>query len=160
MGPQFRNRNAAGRQVAAEAAHAAKIGERGLEKVHTGVATVGPVHRDLVYAESASFGQDQQFGVKEPCGVGRVRQDVPGNICTDSLEAALRVAETRTHQRMQQKVVAAGDESPPRSADNTRRSCQPRPDRQVRVSGKKRGDQGSERSEVGGKTHVHVGQDG
>ena len=158
-GAEFGNRDPARDQVPAQPGHAAQVREGRLDDVHAGVRVVGPVHRDLVDAQAAPLGQDQQLGVEEPGVVQRVREQLPGHVRPDRLEAALGVAEVGAQQRLQQEVVAARDEFPFGSADHARVAGQPGPDRQVGVPGNQRGQQRAERRQVGGQVHVHVGQD-
>ena len=158
-GAQFGHRDPARDQVPAQPCHAAQVREGRLDDVHAGIRVVGPVHRDFVDAQAALFGQDQQLGVEEPGVVQRVGEQLPGHVRPDCLETALGVAEMGAHKGLQQEVVAARDEFPLGSADHARVAGQPRPDREVGVSGNERGKEGTERRKIGGKVHVHVGQD-
>ena len=85
------------------------------------VGVVDPVHRHLVDAQAGALGQHQQLGVEEPAGVLDQRQQPPGDVRADRLEAALGVGEPGLQRAAQQQVVAAGDDLPLRAADDPRR---------------------------------------
>ncbi len=61
-------------EPAQQPADALEVGGGGGHDVDPAVRVVDPVHRDLVDAQAAAFGEHQQFGVEEPAGVGDVGQ--------------------------------------------------------------------------------------
>ena len=101
---QFGDGDAAGDQVPAEPGHAAEVGQGCLDDVDAGIGIVGPVHRNFVDAQSASFGEDQQLRVEEPGVVHGVREDLLGDIGADGLEAALGIAEVGAHEDCSRKL--------------------------------------------------------
>jgi len=137
----------------------AQVSERGGEDVDARVAVVDPVHGDFVDAQPCSFGQNEQFCVEKPPGVLRQRQEQPGPVRADGLEATLRVGEARAERGVQQHVVAAGDDLAARAADHPRAASQPGPDGEVAVPGQQRRDQRQQGVQVGGQVHVHVSED-
>jgi hypothetical protein len=56
------------------------------------------------------FGDDQQFGVEEPAGVGDQGKQFACDVGPHRLEAALGIGESRTQHSPQQQVVTARNE--------------------------------------------------
>ena len=75
------------------------------------------------------------------------------------LESALCVGEAGPKRGVQQKVVTAGDEFPPRAANYPGRPRQPGADRHVAVPRHQGGDQRKKGREVRRQIDVHVGDD-
>ena len=129
------------------------------DDVDTGVGIVDPVDRHLVDPEAGALGQHEELGVEEPAAVLDQREQLPGAVGADRLEAALRVGEAGPERCVEDPVVRAGDHLALRAAHDLRSAGQPAPDRQVAVPGDERGDEREERGEVGGQVDVHVGED-
>ena len=92
-------------------------------------------------AQAPALGADEQFGVEEPLVVADLAQQLAREIGAHGLEAALRIAEARPQDRVQDRVVAAREELSARAAHDARAVRQPRPDRDVAVAGQERGDE-------------------
>ena len=87
-----------------------------------------------------------------------VRQQALRDVGADRLEAALRVGEARRERGLEDQVVAARDDLALRPAHHARSPAQPRPDRQVGVTGDQRRDERGECGEIGRQVDVHVCQ--
>jgi hypothetical protein len=145
-------------QGASEARHAQEVVQGGAHDVDAAVRVVGPVDRHLVDPQPGPFGDHEQLGVEEPGVVLDERQQLPGGVAPDGLEAALGVAEPRPKRPAQDQVVAARDEFPLRPSLHPRGRCEPRPDGQVGVPAHERRDQRQQGGQVRGQVHVHVDQ--
>ena len=121
LGAQLGERQAPDREGAPDARDAPQVGDGGGDDVDAAVRVVDPVHRHLVDAQARALGQHQQLGVEEPAGVLDQRQQPPGDVGADGLEAALGVGEPGRQRAAQQQVVGARDELPLRPADHPRR---------------------------------------
>ena len=77
---------------------------RGRDDVDTAVGVVDPVDRHLVDAQPGALGQHEQLGVEEPAAVLDERQQLPGAVGPDRLEAALRVGEAVAQRRVQERL--------------------------------------------------------
>ena len=138
---------------------ALEVGDRGADDVHARVGIVDPVDRHLVDAQPAPLREHQQLGVEEPALVLDVVDQRVEHVAADGLEAALRVAELRAQDRVQDAVVAARDELALRAAHDPRAVRQPRADREVAVAGHQRRDEREQPAQVGREVDVHVGDD-
>ena len=156
---QHGNTERAAGQSGAKPYDPAQIAQGGGHHVDPGVGVVDPVHRDLVDAQPGPLRQHEQFRVEEPARVRGERQQRLGRVRADRLEPALRVGEARAEGRVEQQVVAAGNDLALRAADHPGAPRQPGPDRDVAVPGQQRRDQRQQRVQVGGQVHVHIGID-
>ena len=155
---QVLQRDAAGREGAAEPGDALQVVDRGAHDVDRRVGVVDPVHRHLVDAQPGAFGEDEQLGVEEPAGVLDERHEPLRDVAADGLEAALRIGEPGGERAAQDEVVGARDELALGPAHDAGVAGQPRADRQVGVPRDQRGDQRQEGGEIGRQVHVAVGQ--
>ena len=80
-----------------------------LTMLDPGVGVLDPVDGHLVDAQPVALGQHQQLGVEEPAVVLNHRQQQPGHVGPQRLEAALGVGDPGAQGRPDDQVVAAGD---------------------------------------------------
>jgi hypothetical protein len=148
-----------GQDLAGHAGHPFEVVPDGADDVDSGVGVVHPVDRDLVDPQTGALGEQQQFGVEEPCLVLDSGEQGLDHLAPSRLESALGVGELGGHGGAQQEVVGAGDELPLWSADHRGAAVQPGTDGQVAVTGEQWRDQRQERLQAGGEVDVHVGDD-
>ena len=74
-----------------QARYAAQVIERGARDVDARVGVVDPVDRHLVDSQPLALGEHEQLGVEEPPVILDIRQQPPGQVPANGLEAALRV---------------------------------------------------------------------
>ena len=115
--PSWRRTSAKGRAPVASAPPTSTTTEQvlpgGADDVDPGIGRVDPVHRDLVNAQPAPLGQDEQFGVEEPPRVLHHGQQLLRHVGAGvRLEPALRIGEVRRRRPPQNQVVAPGDQLP------------------------------------------------
>jgi hypothetical protein len=104
------HRNRTVGEAAKKPADTLQVGGRRCDDVHPAVGIVDPVDGDLVDAQAAALGEDQQLGVEEPAGVGDVGQQLVCDVSADRLESALGIREPGLQSRLQDQVVAARDD--------------------------------------------------
>ena len=153
------HREPSSRQHAGQAGHALQVGDGRRPDVDARVGVVDPVDGHLVDAHAGAFGEEQQLRVEEPSGVLDEREQRPGPVGTDRLEAALGVGEPGRQGGVQQGVVAARDDLALGAAHHAGARGQARPDRHVAVPRHERGHEGQQRGEVRAEINVHVGED-
>jgi len=118
--------------------------------------TAPAVDGNLVDPHPAALCEEQQLGVEEPPVVGDQRHERARDVGADRLEAALRVGEARAEPRMHERVVAAREHlalEPPAHVGVVR---EPRPDRDLAVSGRDGRDERQEARQVRRQVDVHV----
>ena len=150
--------SATGRECGPDPDDSAQVGSDGGQDVDPAVRVVHPVDRHFVDAQSALLGENQELGVEEPAGVLDERNEPGSDVGADRLEAALGVGEPGTQGSAEQHVVPAGDELPLRAPHDAGAAGESGTDRQVRVPGDQRRDQGKQPREIGGKVNIHVRQ--
>ena len=146
-------------QAGAEPHDAAQVTQGRGDDVDPRVGVVDPVHRDLMDAQPGPLREHEQFRVEEPRRIGGERQQRPGRVGAQRLEPALRVGEARAEGRVQQQVVAAGDDLPLGAPRHPRAARQPGSDRHIAVPRHQRCDQRQQRVQVRRQVYVHVGHD-
>ena len=108
-------------------------------------------------AQTAALGEHQQLGIEEPVTVLDLGHQVPGDIGSHRLEAALSIAEADSEREAEQPVVCAGDHLALDAAAHPGTLRQPGSDRHVAVAAEQRSHQRQESVQVGGEVDVHVG---
>ena len=143
-----------------EPGHALQVAHRGRNDVDASVGVVDPVDGHLVDPQAASLRQHQQLGVEEPSGVFDLGDQRRRHITTDRLEPALRIGEVSAERRVEDEVVATGDDLAVRAPHHARVAWrEPAADRDVGVPADEWRDQRQQRGEVGRQVDVHVGED-
>ena len=95
------------REATHHAPDAGEVTARRGDDVDAAVAVVDPVDGNLVDAQPAVLGEDEQLRVEEPPLVGDEWQQLMHGVAAYRLEAALRIRETGVQGSPQQQVVAA-----------------------------------------------------
>ena len=138
------------------AGDAFEVFDRGTDNRDTRVRIVVPIDRDLEDAQPVVLGEQQQFGVEEPCVVLDRGYEPPSDVGADGLEPTLRVAQAGGEHRPQDQVVRLRDELASRSPSHVGARREAATDREVRVTGHQRCDEGKQRVEAGRQVDIHV----
>src|SRR3954454_19771172 len=87
-----------------------QVVDRGADDVDARIRVVDPVDWNLVDAQAAALGQDEQLGVEEPAVVADVVEQAGQRGGAHGLEAALGVGESRVQRGVEDAVVGARDQ--------------------------------------------------